>query len=121
MRTDFYVERKAWRECIELLVVQRDELGTMVAKPLEFERVAENTLAASPTMSMRVADAQLLMDELWRAGLRPTEGSGSAGSLAATERHLNDMQRIAFQLLGEEQQVANLGRERGASLMEVKP
>jgi hypothetical protein len=39
------------------------------------------------------------MDELWRVGLRPTEGSGSAGSLAATERHLSDMQRIAFKLL----------------------
>lgn len=40
--------------------------------------------------------AQNLMDELWRVGLRPSEGSGSAGSLAATERHLKDMQRIVF-------------------------
>jgi hypothetical protein len=39
------------------------------------------------------------MDELWRVGLRPTEGTGSAGSLAATERHLKDMQRIALGLL----------------------
>ena len=39
------------------------------------------------------------MDELWRCGLRPSEGTGSAGSLAATERHLKDMQAIAFDLL----------------------
>jgi hypothetical protein len=38
--------------------------------------------------------AQVLMDDLWHAGIRPTEGSGSAGSLAATERHLADMRRI---------------------------
>lgn len=39
------------------------------------------------------------MDELWTCGLRPSEGTGSAGSLAATERHLKDMQVIAMGLL----------------------
>jgi hypothetical protein len=29
-------------------------------------------------------------------GLRPSEGTGSAGALAATERHLKDMQRLVF-------------------------
>ncbi len=42
--------------------------------------------------------AQQLMDELWRCGLRPTEGSGSAGSLAATERHLEDMRALVFKV-----------------------
>lgn len=37
-----------------------------------------------------------LMDDLWVCGLRPSEGSGSAGALAATERHLGDMRRIVF-------------------------
>jgi hypothetical protein len=43
--------------------------------------------------------AQQLMDELWICGLRPSEGSGSAGSLAATERHLADMKKIVFHAL----------------------
>lgn len=34
-----------------------------------------------------------------RLSHRPTEGTGSAGALAATERHLKDMQTIAFRLL----------------------
>lgn len=38
--------------------------------------------------------AQSLMDQLWNCGLRPTEGSGSAGALAATERHLKDLQLL---------------------------
>lgn len=38
-------------------------------------------------------------DELWRCGLRPTEGTGSAGSLAATQAHLKDMKAIAFSRL----------------------
>ena len=53
---------------------------------------------ASPEPSIEISpqDAQTLMDDLWRAGLRPTEGAGSAGSLAATERHLQDMRRLVF-------------------------
>jgi hypothetical protein len=40
--------------------------------------------------------AQLLMDRLWECGLRPTEGSGSAGSLSATQKHLEDMRTLVF-------------------------
>lgn len=45
-------------------------------------------------------EAQELMDNLWRCGFRPTEGKGSAGQLAATDRHLQDMRAIAFHKLG---------------------
>jgi len=47
-------------------------------------------------MSLSDLEAQALMDRLWSAGLRPSEGSGSAGALAATERHLNDLRRLVF-------------------------
>jgi len=43
--------------------------------------------------------AQELMDSLWDCGLRPSEGSGSAGALAATERHLKDVQDFSRRLL----------------------
>jgi len=49
-----------------------------------------------PVFSLKDEQAQNLMDELWRVGLRPSEGSGSAGSLAATERHLADMRHLVF-------------------------
>lgn len=52
-----------------------------------------------PTLRINATEAQQLVDELWDAGLRPSEGSGSAGSLAATERHLADMRKIAFAAL----------------------
>lgn len=48
-------------------------------------------------ISLSCIEAQALMDRLWKTGLRPTEGSGSAGALAATERHLTDMQRLVFE------------------------
>lgn len=54
-----------------------------------------------PPVAMSLGDnqAQDLMDKLWQVGFRPTEGSGSAGALAATERHLKDMQRLVFNAL----------------------
>ena len=57
-------------------------------------RVVEDGEEVDPTLRLSRDSAQELMDALWSAGLRPTEGSGSAGSLAATERHLADMRGI---------------------------
>lgn len=73
-----------------------DRIG--VAMPAVFvEQRADAVIQSSdPMLRLTKADGQELMDELWRIGLRPTEGSGSAGSLAATERHLKDMQRLVF-------------------------
>ena len=50
----------------------------------------------SPSFRLEREKAQALMDDLWNAGLRPTEGTGSAGSLAATQRHLEDMRTLVF-------------------------
>ncbi len=50
-------------------------------------------------ISLRNKEAQSLMDQLWSCGLRPSEGSGSAGALAATERHLTDLQKLCFETL----------------------
>ena len=50
----------------------------------------------APTLSLTAEKAQQLMDDLWQCGLRPSEGSGSAGQLAAVERHLEDFRRLVF-------------------------
>jgi len=47
-----------------------------------------------PVMTLDATQAQRLMDDLWDCGLRPSEGSGSAGAMAATQRHLADMRAL---------------------------
>lgn len=85
-----------------------------IAQPIEFKTVdADDGSKVMPAMRLPIQSAQQLMDELWQCGLRPTEGTGSAGSLAATERHLADMQKIAFKLLREECDMAEQVRVRG--------
>ena len=68
------------------------------ACPLVFVPRAKGHII-DPFMHLSIHEAQQLMDELWQCGLRPTEGTGSAGSLAATERHLNDLKLILFNRL----------------------
>lgn len=54
----------------------------------------ENDYGPGPTVQLEKHAAQKLMDDLWDCGLRPSEGSGSAGQLAAVERHLEDMRKL---------------------------
>ena len=53
-------------------------------------------------MQFTKPEAQMLMDALWAAGITPTE-HGSPGQLAATERHRDDLRKIAFKKLGIEE------------------
>ena len=69
-----------------------------IALPVTFRTltIADDNMEQPPAFSLGDEQAQQFMDELWRTGFRPTEGSGSAGSLAATERHLADMRALVF-------------------------
>lgn len=100
-RLRIQAERRPWMDKVEVHIVADsvDDGPLYAAQALTFVKVEEGAMREEPAMSLRPAEAQLLMDELWRAGLRPTEGTGSAGSLAATERHLADMRNIAMGLL----------------------
>jgi len=97
---EIHAQAQSFRRGIDLIIAgNANENGDrLIALPPAFEIVPDH-LMASPTLSITNEAGQALMDELWACGIRPTEGSGSAGSLAATERHLKDMQSIAFGLL----------------------
>lgn len=82
-----------WRRCVEILIV--DKQTNSVCHNLEFTKHYPGD-PMKPTFSLDLDRAQELMDELWNCGLRPTEGTGSAGALAATQRHLDDMRKLVF-------------------------
>ncbi len=86
-----------WHGRIEFMLRAGDAFG----KPIVMEDVPEGT-CVDPTFHISMHKAQALMDDLWQCGLRPTEGSGSAGSLRATEKHLGDMRKIVSKKIGVE-------------------
>lgn len=91
----FYAERQPWAAGIALHFAQEGDFTFAVAQPIVMQEAERNQITR-PFMELGIRAAQQLMDELWHCGLRPTEGSGSAGSLAATERHLSDMRKLVF-------------------------
>lgn len=50
--------------------------------------------AHEPSFVLTYERCQELMDSLWASGIRPTEGRGSAGAMAAVEKHLADMRAL---------------------------
>ena len=88
-----------WHEGVNLLVRHALHRNAMVSRVV-FEDV-EDGVSAGPTFWLSLQDAQTLMDDLWQSGLRPTEGAGSAGAMAAQRRHLDDMRTLLFGSLGK--------------------
>ena len=79
---DFYIQcNGAWAQTMTCIQVPEGSLPPMA-------------------LQLHRNQAQALMDRLWQAGLRPAEGTGSAGALAATERHLKDMRSLVFKIDG---------------------
>ncbi len=75
--------------------IRKDKVYGLVS-PLTFERREELFTETQPTVTLSTVAAQQLIDDLWECGLRPSEGSGSAGALTAVQRHLEDMRTLVF-------------------------
>jgi len=123
-RIEIRAEKPLYRNRIDLLLLAHGFSSgggetLSVGRSVAFELLPEDHVFGEPTVSLQMREAQMLMDELWRCGLRPSEGTGSAGSLAATQAHLKDMQTIAFQLLNRPTQIYS--PEGLAQLREIRP
>lgn len=90
-----YASRTDFGRWVELRIFSDTGDVFLSAKPIEMVSVDEGSYS-EPTVRLSLTEAQSMMDTLWDCGLRPTEGSGSAGALAATQNHLKDLQRIVF-------------------------
>jgi hypothetical protein len=88
-RIDVYVQHETRRNGIAKWAYLREPT---------FKQFEEADLGVNRAPSFRLFqdEAQALMDSLWDCGVRPTAGHGSAGQMAATEKHLEDMRKIAF-------------------------
>lgn len=73
-------------------------LPAMVTQ-IKLETMPNHNVDVPVAMQLSKEEAQQLMDALFNAGVRPTNGAGSVGQLAATQAHLVDMQDVAKGLL----------------------
>ncbi len=86
---------QGWYEGVSISIQERNPNNGRLAivKELTIEEIPEGSLVPETANISREA-AQELMNDLYSIGIRPSEGTGSAGSLQATEKHLNDMRAI---------------------------
>lgn len=73
--------------------------GENVASNITFSEREEGSFC-DPTLRIDAHSAQVLMDDLWQCGLRPTAGKQSEGVITAQQLHLNDMRAIVSKKLG---------------------
>jgi len=96
---------------IQLHLAHRFETGSIgIPRPLEmnlFDPDQTSCIPEQPLFSFYPTEAQHLMDELWNLGIRPTEGHGSTGQLAATEKHLAHVTGLLEKTLTTSLNVAN--------------
>jgi hypothetical protein len=71
----------------------------MIVSDLVWKEVNVAIIPEPSPIRIDMEMGQSLMDQLWECGLRPTEGTGSAGALAATQKHLEYTQSINHRLM----------------------
>lgn len=102
-RLDVALQREPLRGMFGLWITLRvsvnDERYLCRGKPIEFVPVTSDVPIGErlePTLWLKNEVLQLIADECWRIGIKPTDSTDNAGALSATRAHLKDMQEIAL-------------------------
>jgi hypothetical protein len=99
------VQAAPWSRAYGVFVVEggtllrNTEMGSSLFELTKFEE--GRTL--DPSFSISQTEAQVLMDDLWSSGIRPTEGQGTAGAMGATQEHIKDLRKLIFEVLTDAQ------------------
>lgn len=95
------VARRPWADGVDFLIMERTwgqnnpNANKRIVTALTVSDVPPHQFV-EPTLTMTDDMAQQLMDNLWAAGLRPSDAKATPGALAATEKHLDDMRKLVF-------------------------
>lgn len=72
---------------------QKDEFVVLTPEGVQV-RPPGSHLEYLDSIFLKRKNAQALMDALWQCGLRPSEGSGSAGAMLAAQEHIKDLREV---------------------------
>lgn len=81
----------------DLTIGARNQSGDVqvIRGPLTLTPVEPGAYVA-PTINLSSEAAVKLMDALWYAGIRPSNGEGNVGQIGAMKAHLDDMRALVF-------------------------
>jgi len=100
MRYEWRAENRIYSDSVELVAFHTIN-GERRMITTEFtEKVLEDGYCIEePTLRLCGDESQQIMNELWRVGIRPKNGSGAIAHTEAISAHLADMRTIAFNRL----------------------
>lgn len=98
---EFCIDKNLKGNCLDVMIHFSKGKFPAVASPLLMTSITPELEGSvqPPTFSLTKEAAQGLLDELWSVGVRPSNGAGNVGELAATKYHLEDMRQIVAALM----------------------
>jgi len=98
---NIFLSKRPWSDRVEFLLREQQGDRHVVGEQVLLRTLtpADDGVVLPGTFALQDTVCQALVDQLWNLGFRPSEGSGSAGALAATQAHLADMRTIAFRCM----------------------
>jgi hypothetical protein len=100
---DIHVLREEWRQGPVVV-----EALAAYSQTFEFRQIEEGSLPPAAPFRLQREHAQQLMDDLYRAGLRPHDAQATAGQVEALQAHLADLRLAYTTLLARVQQGGTL-------------
>lgn len=86
-----------FRNTVAITFYERIDGAHYIADPLTLRKREDPTAETEPTLTLKPEEAQILIDELWDCGMRPTDIKDQSGELRATKKHLRDMRKLALE------------------------
>ncbi len=81
-------ERSYWTDTINIYLRARSGNRKLVVTDLVLTELDPDEPVELQPLKFEKETAQRFMDELWNCGLRPSEGTGSAGAMRQAEDHI---------------------------------
>ncbi len=98
--SDWRAENSIYRNSVDFLVVDERAHDFCVGQPTEIMMIQSDPgTLMQPTLSVHPEEAQQIMNELWRIGIRPKNGAGAIAHTESLQSHLEDLRTIAFHAL----------------------
>jgi len=102
---DFYTlepsaQYRPMTDRVDLMIKASRGQQRYVLARAEMVEVPPGEVPGVDPLSVSMHDAQRLMDDLWRAGLRPSDAIASTGQHEAQRQHIDDLRAVLFNQLG---------------------
>lgn len=94
----FFARTEPWADSVDVVAVQDGDGGIrrFVRVTLEVADEIKPGNICAPSITLCRADADMLFNALWDAGLRPHGGYGGTAQVEALKYHLEDMRKLVF-------------------------